>query len=201
MLNNPPKELPQVIGFLLLPRFSMIAFSAAIEALRQANRLSGRELYRWPVYSIDGQPIAASSGLLFAPEGDLEAASGLQTVALCGGLDVQKIDDRRLTSWLRRMARQGRNIGAICTATYILAKAGLLEDVACTIHWENLASFIEEFPELDVSNELFEIDRNRFTCAGGTAPLDMMLNVIAQQHGHELAAEIGRAPCRERVPR
>lgn len=199
MLSNPPKELPQTIGFILLPRFSMIAFTAAVEALRQANRLSDRELYRWPVFSIDGEPVAASSGLVFTPEGDLEAASKLQTIALCGGVDVQKIDDRRLIPWLRRMARQGSTLGAMCTAPYILAKAGLLNDVACTIHWENLAAFVEEFPELDVSNELFEIDRNRFTCAGGTAPLDMMLNVIAQQHGHELAAAVAEQFMHERI--
>lgn len=199
MLGSVPKELPQVIGFVLLPRFSMIAFTAAVEALRQANRLSGRELYRWPIYSLDGAPVPASNGLQLTPEGDLEAASKLGTVALCSGIDVQKIADRRLTSWLRRMDRQGADIGGICTAAYILAKAGLLDEVACTIHWENLAAFLEEFPELDVSNELFEIDRKRFTCAGGTAPLDMMLNVIAQQHGHELAAAVAEQFMHERI--
>jgi len=199
MLGSVPKELPQVIGFVLLPRFSMIAFTAAVEALRQANRLSGRELYRWPIYSLDGAPVPASNGLQLTPDGDLEAASKLGTVALCSGIDVQKIEDRRLTSWLRRMDRQGADIGGICTAAYILAKTGLLEGVACTIHWENLAAFLEEFPELDVSNELFEIDRKRFTCAGGTAPLDMMLNVIAQQHGHELAAAVAEQFMHERI--
>ena len=199
MLGITPKELPQVIGFVLLPRFSMIAFTAAVEVMRQANRLSGRELYQWPLFTIDGSPVAASNGLLLTPAGDLEAASKLQTVALCGGVDVQKIDDRRLMSWLRWMDRQGRDIGAICTAPYILARAGLLDEVTCTIHWENLAAFVEEFPELDVTNELFEIDRKRFTCAGGTAPLDMMLNVVAKQHGHELAAAVAEQFMHERI--
>src|SRR5690606_25812096 len=115
MLGTTPKELPQTIGFVLLPRFTMIAFSAAVEAMRQANRLSGRQLYEWPVFTIDGTPVAASNGLIFTPMGDLEAASRLQTVALCAGVDVQKIEDRRLTSWLRRMDRQGCTLGAICT--------------------------------------------------------------------------------------
>lgn len=199
MLGNLPKEFPQVIGFVLLPRFSMIAFSSAVETLRQANQISGRELYRWPIFSMDGQAVAASNGLAFTPEGDLDAAAKLQTIALCGGLEIQKATDRRLISWLRRMDRQGCDIGGICTAAYVLAKAGLLEDVACTIHWENLASFVEEFPELDVSNELFEVERKRFTCAGGTAPLDMMLNVITQQHSHELAASVAEQFMHERI--
>ncbi|MFD1379776.1 GlxA family transcriptional regulator [Fodinicurvata halophila] len=87
----------------------------------------------------------------------------------------------------------------MCTASYILAKAGLLEGYSCTIHWENLAGFVEDFPELDVTNELFEIDRHRFTCAGGTAALDMMLNVISLQHGHELAAAVAEQFLHERI--
>ncbi|NIR74415.1 MAG: AraC family transcriptional regulator, partial [Gemmatimonadetes bacterium] len=104
-----------------------------------------------------------------------------------------------LMSWLRRMDRQGKDIGALCTGSYILAKAGLLDGYHCTIHWENLAGFAEDFPELEVTTELFEIDRHRFTCAGGTAGIDMMLNVIAMQHGHELAAQVADQFMHERI--
>ena len=81
---------------------------------------------------------------------------------------------------LRRFDRQGADIGAVCTASHILARAGLLDGYRCTIHWENLAGFSESFPEIEVTSELFEIDRNRFTCSGGTASLDLMLKLIAQ---------------------
>lgn len=199
MLGKPPRELPQAIGFILLPRYSMIAFVSAVEAMRQANRLAGKELYRWPLFSLDGRPVVASNGIEIAVSGDLEAAARLGTVALVAGIDVQKLDDKRLTSWLRRMDRQGADIGAICTAPYLLAKAGMLDGYNCTIHWENLAGFLEEYPDLEVTNELFEIDRNRFTCAGGTASLDLMLNVIAGQHGHELAAQVADQFMHERI--
>src|SRR3546814_5479372 len=95
-----------------------------------------------------------------------------------------------LSGWLRKADRLGSDIGAICTGSYVLARAGLLDGYRCTIHWENLASFCEDFPDIEVTSELFEIDRNRFTCSGGTATIDMMLNVIARQHGHELAASV-----------
>jgi len=199
MLGSVPREFPQKIGFVLLPRFSMIAFSLVVESLRLANRQSGKSLYAWPIFSIDGKPVAASNGLVLQPDGDLEAAARLHTVALCGGIDVQKVDDKRLFNWLRRMDRQGADIGGICPAAHVLAKAGLLDGHSCTIHWENLAGFVEEFPQLDVTNELFEIDRKRFTCAGGTAALDMMLNVIALQHGHELAAAVADQFMHERI--
>jgi transcriptional regulator GlxA family with amidase domain len=194
-----PRELPQRIAFILNPNFSMIAFTAAVEPLRIANRLSGRDLYDWRIYSVDGRPVRSSCHIELSPEGDLEQAGKIETVVVCSGIDVHLQNDKALLSWLRKIDRRGADIGAICTATYILAKAGLLDDYRCTIHWENLPSFCEEFPEIEVTTELFEIDRNRFTCSGGTAAIDLMLNMIARQHGHELAAQVADQFMHERI--
>jgi transcriptional regulator GlxA family with amidase domain len=177
----------------------MIALACAIEPLRMANRTAGKSLYRWPCYTIDGLPVQASNGMEFQSAGDLEAASHLHTVALVSGIEAGRIEDKRLYAWLRRMDRQGADVGAICTATIVLAKAGLLDGYQCTIHWENLAGFVEAFPELEVTDELFEIDRNRFTCAGGTASADMMLNTVALQHGQELATQVADQFMHERI--
>ena len=199
MLGNVPRELPQKIGFVVVPRFSMIGLMSAIETLRLANRLAGRTLYRWPLLTITGQPIAASNGFQLTPDGDLEAGNDLQTVAVCAGIDAHKVTDKTLINWLRKLDRKGVDLGAIGTGSYILARAGLLEGYNCTIHWEALAAFAEDFPELEVTTELFEIDRQRFTCAGGTAGIDMMLNMIAIQHGHELAARVADQFMHERI--
>ena len=199
MLGNTPRELPQLFGFVLVPEFSMMAITSAIEAMRQANRLSGKQLYGWRLYTADGAPIRASNGLLLPIDGDLEAASSLDTVAVCGGLQIHLQDTAKLCPWLRKMARRGADIGAICTGSHILAKCGLLDGYTCTIHWENLAALVEQFPDIQVSNELFEIDRNRFSCAGGAAAMDMMLNVISRQHGHELAAAVADQFMHERI--
>lgn len=199
MFGIKAAELPQRIAFLLIPDFSMIAFTSAVEPLRLANRASGQQLYSWHLFSQDGGPVRASNGIAIHPEGPMEKASGFGTVVLCSGIDVHRQGDKTLFAWLRRMDRQGADIGALCTATHILARAGLLDGYRCTIHWENIAALIEDFPELDVTSELFEVDRNRFTCAGGTAALDMMLNLIALQHGHELAAAVSDQFMHERI--
>lgn len=199
MLGTVPRELPQRIGFVVVPRFSMIALTSAVEPLRIANRLSGRELYQWPLFSMDGQPVTASNGMPLTPIGELERATDLSTIAICGGIDVHRFDDRQLTSWLRRINRKGVDIGALDTGSYLLARAGLLSGYSCTIHWEQLAGFAEDFPDIEVTTELFEIDRQRFTCAGGTAGIDMMLNVIAMQHGQELAAQVADQFMHERI--
>ena len=199
MLGGAPRELPQRIGLVLVPNFSMIAFAAAVETLRLANRTSGQTLYQWSLFSVDGRPVTASNGIELHPEGGLAAAERLDTVAVCSGTDVQRYGDKALMSWLRRMARRGADIGALCTGSHILARAGLLDGYRCTIHWENLAGFFEDFPDIEVSSELFEIDRNRFTCSGGTAAIDLMLNMIARQHGHELAAGVADQFLHERI--
>jgi transcriptional regulator GlxA family with amidase domain len=199
MFGNVPRELPQRIALILLPRFSFLPFSGLVESFRLANRMSGRELYRWKLVSMDGQPVTASNGVELNVGGDLAAAESCDTVVVCSGIDVHTINARGLSGWLRKADRRGADLGAICTGSYILAKVGLLDGHRCTIHWENLAGFCEDFPEIEVTSELFEIDRNRFTCSGGTAAIDMMLNVIARQHGHELAASVADQFMHERI--
>lgn len=199
MFGSPPRKLPQTIGFVLLPRFTMIAFTTMVEPLRLVNRKAGKTVYRWRILSVDGKPVAASNGIVLNPDASIDNAGELDVIVVCSGLDVQQITDKRLFSWLRQMDRKGLDIGAVCTGSHILAKAGLLDGYRCTIHWENLASFAEEFPEIEVTPELFEIDRNRFTCSGGTAPIDMILNIIAMQHGFEVAATVADQFMHERI--
>lgn len=190
---------PRHIGFLLIPDYSLIAFSSALEPLRMANRMAGRELYRWQVLTVDAQPVAASSGLHLVPDGALESAQDFDTLFVCGGVNVERAWDPRLATTLRRLSRQGVALGALCTGSYLLARAQLLDGYRCTIHWENLASMREEFPRIVVSNELFEIDRDRYTCSGGVAPLDLMLNLVQRDHGAALAVAISEEFVCERI--
>ncbi len=199
MLPIAQLESPELIGFFLAPRFSMMAFTSAIEPLRSANRMSGRNLYGWRLISKDGAPVEASNGIAMMPDSAIAAADYLPTLIVCGGIDVHLVRDKETFSWLRRQARKGARVGAICTGSHILARAGLLDGYRCTIHWENIPGFSEEFPDIEVTAELFEIDRNRFTCSGGTAPLDMMLYMIATHYGHDLAAAISDQFIHDRI--
>ena len=120
-------------------------------------------------------------------------------VGVCAGVNVRGNTDRNTLNLVRRLDRNGAVIGAICTGTYVMAAAGLLDDRRCTIHWENIDGLSEEFPELEITNDLFEVDGTRVTCSGGTASLDMMLNLIAQAHGSNLAAEVSDQFIHDRI--
>jgi len=177
-------------AFLLVPDFTLIAFASAIDTLRLANICSGRTLYAWKLYSPDGGPVMASTGVAVAVHGSYADAGPVTAAVVCGGADIQRFESRELAARLRTLASYGAAIGAVCTGTHVLAKAGLLAGRRCTIHWENHDGFREAFPDIEVTQELFEIDRNRFTCAGGTAAIDMMLSIIAKQKGADIAAQV-----------
>ena len=187
------------IGFFLLPNFSMMAFASAIEPLRSANRLTEQNLFDWVIASENEQYTMASNGVEVAATTQIEDLINCRLIFICGGVDIQKHATKSVISALRMIDRHGVLIGAICTGTYVLAKAGLLDDRRCTIHWENREGLEEEYPNLDVTEELFEIDDDRITCSGGTAALDMMLHLIAQAHGHGLATSISEQFIHDRI--
>ena len=174
-------------AFLTLPRYSMIALSSAVEPLRMANMVTGEAVYDCPIVSIDGEPTPASNGLQLAPTLPLEKIGPVDILFVCGGVDVQAGATPKVLSSLRRFAERRIPLGALCTGGYALAKAGLLDKYRATIHWENLPALREEFPRILLSNQLFTIDRDRFTCSGGIAPLDLMLHLIKTTLGVRIA--------------
>ncbi len=178
---------PRRFVFVLLDRFTMLSFSCALESLRLANRMAGKKLYEWVLAGEGGEVATCSNGTEFRLNLDLDELSREDVVLVCGGIDVQAATTKRVVNWLRREARRGLMIGGLCTAGYTLAKAGLLDGKKATIHWENQDSFAEEFEEVKLTKSVFVVDGNRMTTAGGTASIDLMLKLIADQHGEDLA--------------
>ncbi|MAC47921.1 MAG: AraC family transcriptional regulator [Oceanospirillum sp.] len=189
----------RTIGFLLLNNFTMISLASAVEALRMANQLSGEELYAWYTLTEDGEPISASDGIKITPDASMYSNLFLDTVIVAGGVNVTKAYHKKHISWLQEMDRKGCKLGGVCTGPYLLAEAGLMDGYDCSVHWEYLASLQETFPKVNCSNRLFSMDGKRMTCSGGTVPLDMMLNMIKQEHGAQLSAAISEMFICDRV--
>ena len=186
-------------GFLLLRNFTMMAFSAAVEPLRTANRTAETELYQFPLFTLDGRPGQASNGLSVNPVRQLTGKEPLDALFVCAGTDLHSVNPESLLEKLKPFIKRGVAIGGICTASYQLARAGILDGYRCTLHWENIPDMHDEFPHLVVSSGLFELDRDRYTCSGGTAPIDMMLTLIAQERGRSLSDRISEGMLCERI--
>ena len=186
-------------GFLTLPRYSMIALANAVEPLRMANILTGQTVYDWSIVSLDGKPTPASNGLELSPTVSLEQLGPVEVLFVCGGVNVQDAVSPKMLQALRRLAERRVPLGALCTGGYALAKAGLLDKYRATIHWENLSALREEFPRIHLSDQLFTIDRDRFTCSGGVAPLDLMLNLVETKLGARISQLISEQFIVDRV--
>jgi transcriptional regulator GlxA family with amidase domain len=192
-------SLPRHFVFLTLPNYSLIALSTAVDALRMANRVSGQEAYVWTLASLDGGPVAASCGLALSPSVPLEQIGATDIVFVCGGINVERAVGPELLSALRRLASRRVALGSLCTGGYALAKAGLLDKYKAVIHWENLSALREEFPRVTFSEQLFVIDRDRYTCSGGVAPLDLMLNIMKGHLGRDVAPMVSEQFILDRI--
>jgi transcriptional regulator GlxA family with amidase domain len=178
---------PRRFVFLLLDNFTMLCFASALESLRIANRMAGQDLYSWVLAGENDEIVECSAGTGFKLDTGLDELQRDDTIMVCGGINVQAASTKRILNWLRREARRGATIAGLCTAGYTLARAGLLDGKRATIHWENQDSFTEEFEDIELTKSVFVVDGNRYTTAGGTASIDLMLKLIADHHGEELA--------------
>lgn len=190
MRLKPPNTTPERIGFLLLPRFAMVAFFSAIEPLRIANRIDGRLLFEWDVISRDGEPVIASNGMNLAVSSSLHTELPVYSLAVCASFEPEAGIDDELIDWLQARANEECVLGGIDTGCYALAAAGLLDNQTVTLHWECLSDFRARFPHVDAVESVYEVTDEGFSCAGGSAAIDMSLDLIRRRHGDALAQQV-----------
>lgn len=183
--------------FCLLPEFTLLAFASAVEALRLANAVLGYDAYVWRLATSDGGEAQASCGVSMKSDSAI-AVERLHAsrpdkpfmVVVCGGRNVERHADKAVEAWLRECRQNAIAIASLCTGAQVLARAKLLDDRKCVIHWENFPSFVEQFSRASVRTGLFEIDGGIHTCAGGTASFDMMLHIIRSDFGEDVVAGV-----------
>ncbi len=175
------------LGFLLLPGFTLLAFSSALEPLRIANQLAQKPLYRWTVFSETGGLAVSSSGIgVFAEASFSELPTELHLLVCSGNQGTEAAQEASL-GILRKHVRFGGSVGGLCTGAASLARAGLLAGRRFTMHWENQPGFVEHFPDLEPTQNRFEIDGDLWTCGGGAAAAEMMLSIIQNDYGRDFA--------------
>ncbi len=178
------------IGFYLPDSFNMLPLISALEPLRIANRLSKKRLYQWRILSDYGEYICASNGMIIRTDQPVPPTDSFSFLVVLGPYYPAESTNPVVLDWLRAEEEKGTVIAGLETGCYLMAEAGLLDGVHCTTHWESMAHFMERWPQHRVSMEVYEVDQRRLTCSGGAASMDMMLYVIEQHHGHELAAGV-----------
>lgn len=138
-------------------------------------------IYGWEIISHDGLPVASSNGVAVIADSSITNAKHHDMVIICAGFFPENYCNDQTLNWVRYLDRHGTKLGAICTGTHLLAKAGVINKRRCTIHGDNAAGFLEQFPEIELINQVFEIDKNLYTCAGGTSAIDLFINVVRKK--------------------
>ncbi|GMG82650.1 GlxA family transcriptional regulator [Paralimibaculum aggregatum] len=182
-------------GLLLVPGFSSLAVTLVTEPLFIANWLAGRSLFRWTTLSADGFAVRSSSGSLMAVDAPLagDPRAAFDTVFVIASFDVRASAGKsRLIDWVRMASRTGVRVGAIEIGSEILMEAGLLRGAGIPVHWYNAKGSEERYPELRVTETLFDASGRHPLSAGGLATADMMLDLIAQEAGDGIADEVGK---------
>ena len=182
--------MPIRLGYLLIDGFALMSYAPVIEPFRAANRLSGHDHYVWSHFSVDGRPAQASNGIALAVDGSVADIGNIDILFVCAGGNPSLFGDANTFARLRRAARFGVRLVGVSGGPFILARAGLLDGYRCTVHWEHEAAFLENFIAPRLERELFVIDRDRITCAGGLAGLDLAAALIAQELGNDLAHRV-----------
>jgi transcriptional regulator GlxA family with amidase domain len=181
----------RTLGLLLVDGFSLLSYASVIEPFRAANSLAGAELYRWVHVSLGGVSAQASNGATLLADQKVGDALDCDILFVFAAGDPAAFDDAATFAWLRQLAAGGVGLAGVSGGPYVLARAGLLQGRRATIHWEHAAALGEDFPDLTLEGGLYVIDGRRMTCAGGTAGLDLALELVERDHGHVLASRVG----------
>ncbi len=192
--TSPPAlraDIERQVAIVMLPCFTVMVLGCVVDALRLANRAAGRTVYRWTLVGLERTVVASSDIHISADRTVAEVADlAPDVVVVCGGLDGHRHVDRRVSKWLRDLDRRGAITSAVSTGVWSLAHAGLLDGRRCAVHWDDIPTFQDRFPLVDVQREIFAQDGRRMTCSGGVAVVDMMLHLIALQHGRTIGDEV-----------
>lgn len=182
------------IAFLLIDGYALLSTASALEPLRAANLFASEKgaepAYEITLLSRSGAAATSSVGAMFETTYFRDVTPEFDLIFVVVGSDQARMSDPSIFTWLRQAHRNGAALGGISGGAVVLAKAGLLDNRRFTVHWHHYDDFKSLSGNWLLERKLFVIDRDRYTCAGGSAPLDMMHAIIARDHGTRFAQRI-----------
>ncbi|WP_346795528.1 GlxA family transcriptional regulator [Halomonas sp. Bachu 37] len=196
----PTSGVSRRIAFVLLPGFSQLAQACALEPLHVANQLGGRRLYQALTFGVGVEQVQSSAEATLLPRHLIsEQVGSLDMVLVCAPSPLNNGLPPGLADWLHQHVARGSVVGGIAGGTEVLARCGLLDGYRATLPWQRFDAFSRDYPHVTLSQQLFEIDRDRLTCGGGTAAMDMMMTLIGRHHGQRLAEQVSEHFVCERI--
>ncbi len=185
-----PSDDPLQVTLLVLPESSMMSLASVLDTMRAANRVAGRDLFKWSIATLSGKPARLTSDILIEPDVVLDMQSCGDALIIIASFNHQHHAGPAHLRLIKRLARNFTAVGGIETGSWILARSGLLERRSATTHREDLEEFATHFPSTDLKPDRFVIDGNLFTTGGASPTFDFMLYLIRVRYGYPLAMEV-----------
>ena len=180
------------VAFALCPGLPLFCLASALEVLRHANRFAGETAYHWTLLCENDRPLQDGNGIWWYPGASIDSVEDADFAFIVAGFDAAHLELPQLGNWIIHQARRGGAVGGISNGAFILARLGLLDEHAATTHFEDFESFYLNFPRVGSRYQRFVIDRRRMTCAGGSATLDLFIEILRQDLGNQLALRVSR---------
>lgn len=182
----------QHVDILVLPETNLILVASVIEPMRAANRIAGRPLYDWTIFSPDGVPIETKSGIPIPVSGIFRPQRETSPLFILSSYNWERSATSQLKMLLSQTARHRELMAGIESGSWLLAETSLLDNFKATTHWEDFEDFTAAYPQVTMVRERFVIDGKRITTGGSLPTLDLMLELIRRAHGYSLALEVSR---------
>jgi len=195
-LREDPFTNQVTLAIVLLPGFSLYELSALCDTFSAANVHVKQSPFTWHLIGLDEQPVRCSLGTVTHVRSSVGAAAPAPNIFILAGSDLSEAS--QLKSWLRRAITKKSRILASGSAVTFLAQTGLLSGKACAVHWSFREAFNEQWPDIDTSDQLYTVQGQYVTCAGGTALIDLALACIADRLGDQAAKQIAHDICHPR---
>ena len=176
------------VAFVLAPDFTLLPFAGFIDAMRHAADEGdrSRQIYcRWTCLSATDEPIRSSCGVEILPWEPLKSPERYDYLIVVGGLlpSMDRLHPETL-EFIRQAVDAGRSVVGLCTGSFVMAEAGLMKRRRCAVHAHHLTEFVERYPDsIPVINEIYVVDGPFITCPGGTAAIDVAVDILSEHCG------------------
>ena len=187
--NRMQATSPDVrMAFILAPDFTLLPFAGFIEAVRHAadERDRSRQIYcHWSCIAEELRPIRSSCGVEMLPWKTFDNPENYDYIIVVGGLlsSFHQLHAETF-SYLRAAAEKDVSLVGLCTGSFALAEAGQLDGVRCAVHVDHVNELTTRYPAvIPLVDAIYAFDQNRITCPGGTAAIDLAVEILSQHCG------------------
>lgn len=182
------------IAIYLYDHAEVLDFSGPFEGFSTASRVcEGGNPFNAFLVNETGEAVVARAGYTVLPGYDFSNHPNIDVLIVAGGVHTDEMEKSNVIEWIARQAHHASIVASVCTGAFLLAKAQVLKEHRATTHWEDIADLRDQFPELNVIENVRWVDEGAIvTSAGISAGIDMSLHLVSRLHSHKLAEKTAR---------